>query len=86
MSDRLIESRTLAVEAGDNVVDLPVTDDWGAGAYVTATLSGRWTWPPAATRRARSASPRRRSIRGQALAVTFEGAGEATPRGVTEAV
>ena len=38
MGDRLIESRTLAVEAGETVVDLPVTEDWGAGAYVTATL------------------------------------------------
>ena len=87
MGDRLIESRTLAVEAGDTVVDLPVTEAWGAGAYVTATLirpmdvaAGRnparaigLAWAPV------DPGPRR-------LAVTFEGAGEATPRGVTEAV
>ena len=38
MGDRLIESRTLAAAAGETVVDLPVTEAWGAGAYVTATL------------------------------------------------
>ena len=76
MGDRLIESRTLAVEAGETVVDLPVTEAWGAGAYVTATLirpmdvaAGRnparaigLAWAPV------DPGPRR-------LAVTFEGAG-----------
>ena len=76
MGDRLIESRTLAVEAGETVVDLPVTEDWGAGAYVTATLirpmdvaAGRnparaigLAWAPV------DPGPRR-------LAVAFEGAG-----------
>lgn len=38
MSDRLIDRRVVAVVAGENSVDLPVTADWGAGAYVTATL------------------------------------------------
>jgi hypothetical protein len=38
VSDRLIEVRELAVEAGATVVDLPVTEAWGAGAYVVATL------------------------------------------------
>ncbi len=37
-SDRLISMKALAVQAGETVVDLPVTADWGAGAYVTATL------------------------------------------------
>ena len=32
MGDRLIESRTLAVEAGDTVIDLAVTDRLGARA------------------------------------------------------
>ena len=87
MGDRLIASRTLAVEAGETVVDLPVGDDWGAGAYVTATLirpmdvaAGRnparaigLAWAPV------DPGPRR-------LAVAFEGAGEAQPRGTTEAV
>ena len=87
MGDRLIETRNLAVEAGDTVVDLPVGENWGAGAYVTATLirpmdlaAGRnparaigLAWAPV------DPGPRR-------LAVAFEGGGEAPPRGVTEAV
>ncbi|WP_297977225.1 alpha-2-macroglobulin family protein, partial [uncultured Amaricoccus sp.] len=87
MGDRLIESRILAVEAGETVVDLPVTDAWGAGAYVTATLirpmdvaAGRnparaigLAWAPV------DPGPRR-------LAVAFEGGDDAAPRGVTAAV
>src|SRR5690606_27219077 len=87
MGDRLIESRTLSVEAGETVVDLPVTDAWGAGAYVTATLirpmdvaAGRnparaigLAWAPV------DPGPRR-------LAVAFEGGDDAAPRGVTAAV
>jgi len=37
LSDRLIHSRLVEVE-GETVIDLPVTEDWGAGAYVTASL------------------------------------------------
>lgn len=87
MGDRLIESRSLAVAAGETVIDLPVTEAWGGGAYVTATLirpmdvaAGRnparaigLAWAPV------DPGPRR-------LAVTFEPRGEAAPRGVTEAV
>ncbi|KAJ57393.1 hypothetical protein ACMU_02500 [Actibacterium mucosum KCTC 23349] len=38
MADRLIAMQTVELTQGENVVDVPVTDDWGAGAYVTATL------------------------------------------------
>lgn len=38
MSDRLISSRTVALDKGDGIVELTVTEDWGPGAYVTATL------------------------------------------------
>lgn len=38
MSDRLIAMKTVDLAEGENVVDVPVTDEWGAGAYVTATL------------------------------------------------
>ena len=87
MGDRLIENRTLAVDAGEAVVDLPVTDAWGAGVYVTATLirpmdvaAGRnparaigLAWAPV------DPGPRR-------LAVAFEGGDAAAPRGATDAV
>ncbi|WP_068116216.1 alpha-2-macroglobulin family protein [Tropicimonas marinistellae] len=38
VSNRLIAMKTLELPAGETVVDLPVTDDWGAGAYVTASF------------------------------------------------
>ena len=38
MSNRLIDMKAVDVTAGENIVELPVTDEWGAGAYVTATV------------------------------------------------
>ncbi len=38
MSNRLIDMRAVEVAEGENLIELPVTDDWGAGAYVTATV------------------------------------------------
>ena len=38
MSNRLISMQTVAVGAGETLIPLTVTDDWGAGAYVTATV------------------------------------------------
>jgi len=38
LTDRLVRTQALAVEAGETVVELPVTGDWAPGAYVSATL------------------------------------------------
>jgi len=38
MDDRLIATKAVEVPADGTTVDLPVTDEWGAGAYVTAAL------------------------------------------------
>ena len=38
VDDRIISMKAVDVPAGGTTVDLPVTDDWGPGAYVTATL------------------------------------------------
>lgn len=38
MSNRLITLKSVPVSAGETVVDLPVTDDWGAGVYVSASV------------------------------------------------
>lgn len=38
VSNRLIDFRTVNVIEGENLIALPVTDDWGAGAYVTASV------------------------------------------------
>ncbi|WP_238365671.1 alpha-2-macroglobulin family protein [Mesobacterium pallidum] len=38
MSNRLIHMEAIEVVEGENIVPLTVTDDWGAGAYVTAQV------------------------------------------------
>ncbi len=38
IDDRVIDMKTVAVPEGGTTVDLPVTANWGPGAYVTATL------------------------------------------------
>ena len=38
MSNRLITMQTIAVNAGENLIPLEVTNDWGVGAYVSATV------------------------------------------------
>ncbi len=38
MSNHLIDMKTVEVAQGENLIDLPVTEDWGAGAYVSATV------------------------------------------------
>jgi uncharacterized protein YfaS (alpha-2-macroglobulin family) len=38
LSNRVIEQRSLTVKAGETVIPLSVTPDWGSGAYVTAAL------------------------------------------------
>ncbi|SMG36324.1 alpha-2-macroglobulin family protein [Paracoccus sp. J56] len=37
LSNRLVSMQTVALKAGDNTVDLPVTDEWGAGVYITVS-------------------------------------------------
>jgi uncharacterized protein YfaS (alpha-2-macroglobulin family) len=38
LSKQGIDKRAVEVTDGENLIDLPVTDDWGAGAYVTASV------------------------------------------------
>jgi alpha-2-macroglobulin len=38
MSDRVISMQTVEVVEGENLIPVPVTDEWGAGAYVTASV------------------------------------------------
>ncbi|MEO8529896.1 MAG: MG2 domain-containing protein, partial [Deltaproteobacteria bacterium] len=38
LSDHVITMQTVDVVEGENTITLPVTDDWGAGAYVTASV------------------------------------------------
>ena len=41
LSNRVIERRVVAVSKGENVIPLTVTEDWGSGAYVTASVLSR---------------------------------------------
>ncbi|GGW33571.1 hypothetical protein GCM10011452_22630 [Gemmobacter lanyuensis] len=38
MSNRLVSMTSVDVAEGENLIDLPVTDEWGAGVYVTASV------------------------------------------------
>lgn len=38
MSNRVIDMQAIEVTAGENVIPLTVTEEWGAGAYVTAQV------------------------------------------------
>ncbi|MEM9582230.1 MAG: alpha-2-macroglobulin family protein [Pseudomonadota bacterium] len=38
MSNSLVDMKTVAVTEGENLIALPVTDDWGAGVYVAAQV------------------------------------------------
>nr|WP_188790140.1 alpha-2-macroglobulin family protein [Salipiger pallidus] len=38
LSDRVISMQAVEVPAGETLIELPVTDEWGAGAYVTAQV------------------------------------------------
>ncbi|MGA0613289.1 MG2 domain-containing protein [Paracoccus sp. KR1-242] len=37
LSNRLVSMQGIALKEGENEIQLPVTDDWGAGAYVTVS-------------------------------------------------
>lgn len=82
LSNRVVALQSVAVTEGENLIPLPVTEDWGAGVYVTASVirpmdasAGRN--PARALGLAHAAidpGPRR-------LAATIETAPEADPRG-----
>ena len=38
LSNRLVSMQAVEVKEGENIITLPVTDDWGAGVYVTASV------------------------------------------------
>lgn len=38
LSNKVIERRAVAVTAGENLIPLEVTDEWGSGSYVTASV------------------------------------------------
>jgi len=82
MSNRLIAMQAVAVVAGENLISLPVTDEWGAGAYVTASVitpldAAKGQNPT----RALGLAYGKVDPGPKALSVAFADMAEATPRG-----
>jgi uncharacterized protein YfaS (alpha-2-macroglobulin family) len=46
VSNHLIDQKAVPVKEGENLVTLPVTDAWGAGAYVTVSVIRPLSGPP----------------------------------------
>jgi uncharacterized protein YfaS (alpha-2-macroglobulin family) len=86
MSNRLIAMQTVAVTEGENIITLPVTDDWGSGAYVTATVI-RGTDLAAARNPTRALGLAHAAVDpgARALQVTFDAPPQADPRGTLTA-
>ena len=82
LSDHVISMQTADVTEGENVIPVKVTDDWGAGAYVTASVI-RPMDAPAGQMPARSLGLSYASVDpGQhKLAVAVQAAAEVDPRG-----
>ncbi|WP_319825366.1 alpha-2-macroglobulin family protein [Thalassovita sp.] len=86
LSNRVIAMKTVEVQEGENLIPLDVTDEWGAGAYVTASII-RPMDVAAGHNPARSLGLSYASIdpAEKQLSVRFDTAPEADPRGTLRA-
>ncbi len=82
LSNRLVAMQAVEVKEGENLISLPVTDEWGAGVYVTASVL-RPMDVAAGRNPARALGLTHASIDPgpRALKATVEMAAEAAPRG-----
>lgn len=82
LSNRLVAMQAVEVKEGENLIQLPVTDEWGAGVYVTASVL-RPMDVAAGRNPARALGLTHASIDPgmRALSATVEMATEAAPRG-----
>lgn len=82
LSNRLVAMQAVEVKEGENLIQLPVTDEWGAGVYVTASVL-RPMDVAAGRNPARALGLTHASIDpgARALKATVEMAAEAAPRG-----
>ncbi len=82
LSNRLVAMQAVEVKEGENLITLPVTDEWGAGVYVTASVL-RPMDVAAGRNPARALGLTHASIDpgARALKATMEVAAEAAPRG-----
>ena len=86
MTDRLVDMQAVAVAEGASTVALPVTEDWGPGAYVTATLIRPVATDPddTAPTRAIGLAWAGVSAPGRVLAAEIEAPDQVDPRGPVE--
>jgi len=82
MSNRLISMKAVEVNEGENLIPLDVTDEWGAGAYVTASVI-RPSDEPAAQNPARALGLSYAKVDPgeKHLSVAIEAAEKVSPRG-----
>ena len=82
MSNRLIDMKAVEVTEGENLIDVPVSDAWGAGAYVTASVI-RPMDVAAGHNPARSMGLSYATVDpgDKALSVSFDAPAESDPRG-----
>ncbi len=82
LSNRLVSMQAVEVKEGENVIPLAVTDEWGAGVYVTASVL-RPMDVAASRNPARALGLTHASIDpgARALTASLETAAEAAPRG-----
>ncbi len=82
LSNRLVAMQAVEVKEGENLIQLPVTDEWGAGVYVTASVL-RPMDVAAGRNPARALGLTHAAIDpgARALAAKVEVAAEAAPRG-----
>ncbi|WP_299845396.1 alpha-2-macroglobulin family protein [uncultured Roseovarius sp.] len=87
MSNRVIDMQAIEVVEGENLIPLTVTDDWGAGAYVTAQVI-RPMQVSAGQNPARALGLSYAKIDPgeQQLSVTIEAPEKASPRGPLDVV
>ncbi|WP_127113033.1 alpha-2-macroglobulin family protein [Shimia sediminis] len=85
MSNRLIAMKAVEVQEGENLIPLEVTDEWGAGAYVSASVI-RPANEPAGLNPSRALGLSYTSIDPGAkqLAVTLEAADKVAPSGALD--
>ncbi len=85
LSNRLVAMQAVEVKEGENLITLPVTDEWGAGVYVTVSVL-RPMDVAAGRNPARALGLTHAAIDpgARALKATVETAAEALPRGPME--
>ncbi|MFV0302449.1 MAG: alpha-2-macroglobulin family protein, partial [Paracoccus sp. (in: a-proteobacteria)] len=87
LTNRVVDLKLVAVVAGENRVELPVTDAWGTGAYVTASaLRPVGAAGGHAPVRALGLAHAAIEPGDRALATTIEAPAEADPRGLLPVV